>query len=294
MAWPAPRPGGGRGGRGRPGPPRAVRPGASGCARRVARSPLRPGGCVSSAQRPGSASHSPATGAGCSAMPMASSALARSRPWRRSRSAAAGRSGQDSSSLAAAAAAPRRASGGGAGSSTIAPVAGRAVRSRSGPGPRPGGRGSAGRRPGRAAAPGRRRAAAADPQGEPGDPAVTERPHPGQRPGRARVQGQGPRQRSPGRVPGLRLGAEPDVDDVRQRPAARLHQRHAPRPSRSWLAPRRLSAALATPVTAGTGSPSDWIPRTRTGRMAGVSDQFVPDAHGAGRAASPSPPSRCR
>jgi hypothetical protein len=53
--------------------------------------------------------------------PMAAIALARSRPWRRSRSAAVGRSGQAASSRPAAAAAPRRTSSGGATSSTVAP-----------------------------------------------------------------------------------------------------------------------------------------------------------------------------
>ena len=43
-----------------------------------------------------------------------------------------------------------------------------------------------------------------------------------------------------------------------------------PRPSRSWLIPRRLSAARAGPVSASAGSPRVWMPRTRTGRMEGV------------------------
>ena len=49
-----------------------------------------------------------------------------------------------------------------------------------------------------------------------------------------------------------------------------------PRLSPSLLTPRRFSATRASPLAAGTRSPSDWISRTRTGRIEGVTTSSSP------------------
>ena len=85
--------------------------------------------------------------------------------------------------------------------------------------------------------------------------------------------------------------ADPDVDDVGQRPAARPAPAPCPWPSRSLADAAQLERGPGHPAQLGARPrPGPGCPRTRTGRMAGVSPARPPRAPSR-RAASRSPPS---
>ena len=219
----------------------------------------------SSPQRAGSASQPLAvTGGGRldtspAVTPMAATALARSSPWRRSRSAAAGRSGQAASSRPAAAAAPRRTSSGGATSSTVAPK----MVTPALPGSR-----SSSRSP-TCSGSGSRSVSRATP--------VSSAPR-----GRSRAKVRAEPMWTVMSCGRRSAGDEHDGSDSLtsnslvsvQRPAS---TRAMPRAGTSAAIPRRLSATRATPLAEGTGSASDSMPRILAGRRDGVSSSSCPD-----------------
>jgi hypothetical protein len=226
----------------------------------------------SSPQRAGSASQplavtggrlctSPGTSPGTSpaVTPMAATALARSSPWRRSRSAAVGRSGQAASSRPAAAAAPRRTSSGGATSSTVAP---RMVTPAL-----PGSRSSS--RSPTCIGSGSRSVSRATP--------VSSEPR-----GRSRAKVRAEPMWTVMSCGRRSAGDSHDGSDSLtsislvsvQRPAS---TRAMPRAGTSAAIPRRLSATRATPLAEGTGSASDSMPRILAGRRDGVSSSSCPD-----------------
>jgi hypothetical protein len=193
---------------------------------------------------------------------MARSALARSRGWRRSRSATSGISGQVPSSAAAAAAAPRRVSGGGATSRTVAPISSGAAA----PGSRsrtrsPACSGSASRNVRRAKA-----AIAADAGPAAGADGAgskriraTVRAEP-----MCRVSWAGRRTSDPA---GRRRRTSTVLVMVQRAGSTRA----MPRAGTPAGTPRRLSATRATPLAWVTGSPRDSMPRMLTGRIAAES-----------------------
>ena len=232
-------------------------------------------------------------------MPIARIAVARSRPCRRSRCPAAGRSGQSPSCAAARrGAASRPPSGGGVTSRTVAPR-------------------TAGCRSARAAAPGSRSSTRSPTCSGSGSRSVSRAIMPPSTRTRATVraepdvQGQllgaaaapprlaARRARGPACAAPRGLGGpgEPGVHHAGQRPAARLHQRHPPGQVTAAGAAQWLSCDLrATPRTCAAGHwPRDWMPRTRTGRIEGVTrSSSPPRMRLAERSMFRSRPFRCR